>query len=1227
MGRTFIKIAVFTLFSWNGWANQAPEFFSFDGVLVDSSNNPLVGPVSITLQIYDPTGTCLLYEENAASVPLDGQGAFSLNVGTHTRNTAADGNASWKNIFTNGIAIRSTGANCASNNTVSAGGERKLRVTVGGTTLSPDFTIASVPFANMAGSLQGKVPADFVSSTGGTVTGTLALDNSPLQLFDAGGINSVSIAVPASVTTPYTFSLPPDPGSPSQVLTTNGSGVLSWTTPGGGSGDITDVTVGTGLAGGGVAGGVTISLANTAVTPGSYGSASQLVSFSVDAQGRITGASNIPLSLNTASIGQSGAAVGQVLSWNGSAWIPQAAAGGAVTSVAGKTGVVTLNAADIVGLGTAALKDYGVGANQLVELNGSAQLPAVNGQLLTNVNAAYLQTYPVANMVPGVGQVLAWNGSQWQPTVTGGGGSVTLVSTGVGLLGGPITTSGSISVDVGTTANKIVQLNGSAQLPAVSGANLTNVNAAQLQTRPVSSAAPSGGQVLGWNSTNSQWEPQNAAGGGTVTQVVAGQGLVGGTITGMGTLGVDLGVSVNQVPQLGIGGQIALNVGSTGNPTYAFTSATNTGMMSPGSGNIAFVTFGTERMRVTAAGQVSINTSSPVNGAALDVFGIGTGLSSIILPRDTTANRPAGTPGMMRYNTTTGKFEAYELSGWFDIIGSGGGGGGPVALSDLTSATSSGSINNANYTQTWSWSTLTTGSGLALSSNSLTTGEVLKVSSQSASASSAAARILVGSGAGKGLDIDYQGTGQPLLIQNSGTGANFFNISAAGKVAVGTATAATGALFDFYGTGSGLSAIVLPRDSSPNRPTGVDGMIRYNTTTQKFEGFENGLWVDLTGVGFPLSAPGSGVAASPEYTFSGDFDTGIFSPSVDTVSVSAAGLEQMTVTDGLVDIGTWSGPYTLSVVGDGAADAQIRAYHSTSSASLTLFRGRGTPGSPSGIQSGDNLGDLIFTGQETGGPGSSGSFVSAAATQAWSGASNGSDLSFWTTPNNTVSPELRLMIGSEGVVGIGTATPTTMLDIDSTLNPGASAILVPRDSTGNRPPGAPGMVRYNTTNAKLEAYQGNSWGDLQPKHGVETFTTSGTFTVPPGVTQVKVTVIGAGGGADSMYAGGRGGAGVAYVYDLVPGSNIAVTVGAAGTYGSPGTAGGNSQFGAGPAIVGSGGPGSNGSPPAAGGFSPSAPSGTQLNGYVIMPGANALYGYGQGQSGDDGQDGLVIVEY
>ena len=63
------------------------------------------------------------------------------------------------------------------------------------------------------------------------------------------------------------------------------------------NGTVTNVATGTGLTGGPITSTGTISLANTAVTAGSYGNASTVGSFTVDAQGRLTAASNTAINI------------------------------------------------------------------------------------------------------------------------------------------------------------------------------------------------------------------------------------------------------------------------------------------------------------------------------------------------------------------------------------------------------------------------------------------------------------------------------------------------------------------------------------------------------------------------------------------------------------------------------------------------------------------------------------------------------------------------------------------------------------------------------------------------------------------------------------------------------------------------------------------------------------------------------------------------------------------
>lgn len=79
----------------------------------------------------------------------------------------------------------------------------------------------------------------------------------------------------------------------------------------------------------------------------------------------------------------------------------------------------------------------------------------------------------------------------------------------------------------------------------------------------------------------------------------------------------------------------------------------------------------------------------------------------------------------------------------------------------------------------------------------------------------------------------------------------------------------------------------------------------------------------------------------------------------------------------------------------------------------------------------------------------------------------------------------------------------------------------------------------------------------------QTFTGSGTFTIPSGISQVKVTVVaggGAGGGGTAAATpgdgGGSGGTGIKYLSGLTPGNTLTVTVGNGGT-GVSGLAGNN----------------------------------------------------------------------
>ncbi len=146
-------------------------------------------------------------------------------------------------------------------------------------------------------------------------------------------------------------------------------------------------------------------------------------------------------------------------------------------------------------------------------------------------------------------------------------------------------------------------------------------------------------------------------------------------------------------------------------------------------------------------------------------------------------------------------------------------------------------------------------------------------------------------------------------------------------------------------------------------------------------------------------------------------------------------------------------------------------------ATLAVRSARGTSSLPAAAQTGDRVGSILYSGQNSG---IAGNFNNAAgidvyADEHFSGATGGSSMRFATTPLGSVSRLDRVFITNAGNMGIGT-TPAASAQLDVSSN--NKGFLPPRmDSTQRNAILSPatGLAIYNTSIKAFQVYNGTAW--------------------------------------------------------------------------------------------------------------------------------------------------------
>ncbi len=686
---------------------------------------------------------------------------------------------------------------------VSSAGNVGIGTTAPGVSLDVTGAIRSGPIGTGAG------------NTGRIILGDLA----------AGTQYYTTIRAADTLSSDNSWVLPGGNGDNGQVLTTNGAGVLSWTTPSSGGVTAQAVSDAGGWLNGGNAFGVNASIGTKdnrplsilinnspamSISQSGYvgiGTTNPAAPLTIGAQTNVAdgdygdlyygllvgGTPTSPDSNNAILMGSGGWGNNPIIRMKTSTGTKgyfgfegselsffMGVKGGSVPLKFKTNGSdrMTITTTGEIGVGKAAGISYPLDVRGTIQAQGSAaggqlqlaEAPSTGNNFVALKAADSLSGDFTLTLPSGAGslnQVLTTNGSGVLSWTTPSGGGVTSV-TGAG----PISSSGgttpsiSISQASSTVSGFLTSTNWTTfnnKVSSITGSGMISV--AGTTTAPALSISLGQGYLLG---------RVNTGGAGTASAISIGSGLA---MTAGGVLSASGGTP--SFPLRGPNGTAAA-------PTYSFTGATNTGIYLDGAWN-------TLHLGVAGMAQASFSGY----GAFSPRFSI--------IHSSTTISSTGGVA--YAPNTST---DAYD---------------GP-------STTDTGG--------TW----LDPGVSLNVNNDQKMDGSFSALKFYGRNTAATEQYAYIGSVTENGA-----GTFSPTIVMGQKASSTTWNerlrISTSGNVGIGTAS--PGARLDVADTGTTTSAIIVPRAGAFTGTT-VNGMVRYNSTSNLFEFRQNGVWVNYTTV-------------------------------------------------------------------------------------------------------------------------------------------------------------------------------------------------------------------------------------------------------------------------------------------------------------------------------------------------------------------------------------------